>query len=41
MLSESIRMLKDTTSYRMARKISEANIPFKEPLKKLLKGRRQ
>lgn len=37
MLRESIQMMKNTTSYRMARKISEANIPFKEPLKKLLK----
>ena len=37
MLSRSMEMLKNTTSYRVARKISEANIPFKEPLKKLIK----
>ncbi len=37
MLRTSMEMLKNTTSYRVARKISEANIPFKEPLKKLLK----
>lgn len=37
MLKTSMEMLKNTTSYRFARKISEANIPFKEPLKKLLK----
>ena len=40
MLAESMEMLKNTTSYRVARKISDANIPFKEPLKKLLKSRR-
>lgn len=37
MLRASMELLKNTTSYRVARKISEANIPFKEPLKKLLK----
>ena len=37
MLRTSMEMLKNTTSYRFARKISEANIPLKEPLKKLLK----
>ena len=37
MLRASMEMLKNTTSYRVARKISEANIPFKEPLKKILK----
>ena len=37
MLRSSMEMLKNTTSYRMARKISEADIPFKEPLKKLFK----
>ncbi len=40
MLRSSIEMMKNTTSYRFARKISEANIPFKEPLKKLLKKRK-
>ena len=40
MLAESMEILKNTTSYRVARKISDANIPFKEPLKKLLKSRR-
>ena len=39
MLSRSMEMLKNTTSYRVARKISEANIPFKEPLKKLVRPR--
>ena len=37
MLRTSMELLKHTTSYQVARKISEANIPFKEPLKKLLK----
>lgn len=40
MLAGSLEMLKSTTSYRVARKLSEANIPFKEPLKKLLKSAR-
>jgi hypothetical protein len=39
MLRASLEMLKNTTSYRFARKISEADIPFKEPLKKLFKKR--
>lgn len=39
MLARSMEMLRNTTSYRVARKISEANIPFKEPLKKLIKPR--
>ena len=39
MLRTSMEMLKNTTSYRIARKISEADIPFKEPLKKLLRKR--
>lgn len=33
----SMEMLKGTTSYKVARKISDANIPFKEALKKLVK----
>ena len=33
----SMEMLKGTTSYKVARKISDANIPFKETLKKLVK----
>ncbi len=37
MLKTSMEMLKNTTSYRVARKISEAEFPFKEQLKKLLK----
>ena len=36
-LKASIDVLKGTTSYRMARKISEAKIPFKEQLKKAFK----
>lgn len=39
MLAESIEMMKNTIAYRMARRIQEADIPFKEPLKKLLKSR--
>lgn len=39
MLRASMEMLKNTTSYRFARKISEADIPFKEQLKRLLKKR--
>jgi hypothetical protein len=39
MLRSSLEMLKNTTSYRFARKISEADIPFKEPLKRLFKKR--
>lgn len=38
LLRTSMEMLKNTTSYKVARKISEADIPFKEPLKKMLKG---
>lgn len=34
-LKASIEVLKGTTSYRLARKISEANVPFKEELKRL------
>jgi hypothetical protein len=30
-------MMKGTTSYKMARKLSEAKIPFKETLKKIVK----
>jgi hypothetical protein len=41
MLAESIEMMKNTVSYRMARRIQEADIPFKEPLKKLLKSRKR
>ena len=37
MLRTSMEMLKNTTSYRIARKIADANIPFKEPLKKILR----
>ena len=37
MLRASMEMLKNTTSYRIARKISEADIPFKEPLKRILR----
>lgn len=37
MLKGNMEMLKNTISYKMARKISEANIPFKEQLKKRLK----
>lgn len=36
-LKASIDVLKGTTSYRMARKISEAKLPFKEQLKKVFK----
>ena len=39
MLRTSMEMMKNTTSYRIARRIAEANIPFKEPLKKLLRKR--
>lgn len=37
MLKGNMEMLKNTKSYKLARKISEANIPFKEQLKKRLK----
>lgn len=37
MLKGNMEMLKNTLSYKLARKISEANIPFKEQLKKRLK----
>ena len=37
MLRTSMEMLKNTTSYRIARKIADANIPFKEPLKKIFR----
>ena len=37
MLRTSIEIMKNTTSYRFARKLSEANIPFKEPLKKMFR----
>lgn len=36
-LKASIDVMKGTTSYRMARKIADAKIPFKEQLKKALK----
>jgi GT2 family glycosyltransferase/glycosyltransferase involved in cell wall biosynthesis len=36
-LKASIDVLKGTTSYRLARKIAEGNIPFKEPLKKAIR----
>lgn len=36
-LQDYLNMLEGTTSYRIARKLSEANIPFKESLKKILK----
>ena len=36
-LAASMEMLKGTTSYKVARKISDANIPFKETLKKIMK----
>jgi hypothetical protein len=36
-LSASMEMMKGTTSYKMARKLSEAKIPFKETLKKIVK----
>jgi hypothetical protein len=39
MLKTSMEMMQNTTSYRLARKIAEADIPFKEPLKKLLRKR--
>ncbi len=39
MLVSSMEILKNTTSYRFARAISEANVPLKEPLKKLLRKR--
>ena len=39
MLKASMEMLKGTTSYRFARRIAEADIPFKEQLKKLLRKR--
>ena len=38
-LKASIEVLKGTTSYRIARKIADAKIPFKEQLKKALKRR--
>lgn len=38
-LKASIEVMKGTTSYRMARKIADAKIPFKEQLKKVLKRR--
>lgn len=38
-LKASIEVLKGTTSYRIARKIADARIPFKEQLKKALKRR--
>ena len=37
MLKASMEMLKGTSSYRIARKISDAHLPFKEDLKKLLR----
>ena len=37
MLRTSMEMLKNTISYKVARKISEADIPFKEQLKKMLR----
>ena len=36
-INASMEMLKGTTSYKVARKLSDANIPFKETLKKLVK----
>lgn len=36
-LRSSIEVLKGTTSYRIARKIADAKIPFKEQLKKIVK----
>ncbi len=36
-LKAYIDVLQDTTAYRLARKLSDASIPFKEPLKKLAK----
>ena len=36
-LTASMEMLKGTTSYKIARKISDADIPFKETLKKIIK----
>lgn len=36
-ITASMEMLKGTTSYKVARKISDANIPFKETLKRLVK----
>lgn len=36
-LKAYMEMLKGTTSYKVARKLSDADIPFKETLKKLLK----
>lgn len=39
MLRSSMEMLRNTTAYRFSRKIADANIPFKEPLKRLLKKR--
>lgn len=36
-LTASMEMLKGTTSYKIARRISDADIPFKETLKKILK----
>ena len=39
MLKTSMEMMQNTTSYRIARKIADADIPFKEPLKKLLRKR--
>ena len=34
-LKASMEILQGTSSYKLARKISEANVPFKEPLKKV------
>ncbi len=36
-LAASMEMLKGTTSYKMARKISDVNLPFKETLKRMVK----
>lgn len=36
-ITASMEMLKGTTSYKVARKISDANLPFKETLKRLVK----
>lgn len=38
-LKSSIEVMKGTTSYRLARKLADANIPFKEQIKKVLKRR--
>ena len=39
-LKASIDVMKGTTSYRMARKIADAKVPFKEQIKKVVRGKR-